>query len=70
MHDPKRYARHITDIVRELDDAEKIALEALKSQGFDMMYIRNLIRLSKLVRNIVDSWYREKIYSNKRPEIT
>ncbi len=70
MYDPKRYARHITDIARELDDAEKIALEALKSQGFDIMHIRNLIRLSKLVRNIVDSWYREKIYSNKRPEIT
>lgn len=65
----KHYTGHVSNIAKELDDAEKVSVEALLFQGLDVMTIRNMVRLSKLVRNIVDTWYRERIYSSNRPRI-
>lgn len=68
-NDPRSYARHIVSLVRELNYLEKLSIETLKSLGYDERQAKDIIRLSKFLKNIVDSWYRGRIYGGNRPVI-
>ncbi len=53
---------HLDDIARELKRMEDIALKSLTKLGANISEARDIIRLSRLLWNIIDSWYRDKVY--------
>ena len=54
--------KHIDDVARELRFMEEISLKALIKMGLNIIDARNVVRLSRLLKNILDLWYRDKVY--------
>ncbi|MCD6489047.1 MAG: hypothetical protein J7K21_07495 [Desulfurococcales archaeon] len=58
----KDYTGHIGVVARELNTIEDICLKSLVSLGIDIYKSRILVRVSSILWNLVDSWYRNKVY--------
>jgi len=60
----REYTRkHIDSVASEKDILENISLEILVKIGYKIHTARNILRRSILLWNLIDSWYRGRVYS-------
>jgi len=55
--------RHIDSVAYEKNLLNNISVESLIKLGYSAYEARNLVKVSILLWNIIDSWYRSRVYS-------
>ncbi len=59
---------HIDSIVNEKDILYNISCSGLLNIGYSVYQARTRVRLSTLLWNIIDSWYRSRLYRGSTRE--
>lgn len=60
--DEEKTKRHIDSIVHEKNLLKNISMESLIKIGYSVYEARNLVKTSILLWNIIDAWYRSRVY--------
>ena len=67
--DEERAKKHIDSVAYEKNLLNNISIESLIKLGYKVYEARNLVKVSILLWNIIDSWYRSRVYSGSRKPI-
>ena len=67
--DEEHARRHVDSVAHEKNLLNNISIESLIKMGYKVYEARNLVKISILLWNIIDSWYRNRIYSGSEKPI-